>query len=195
MVKYIGAEECQLSYNPILMALLGNSLATRKTHLLMQALRERFEFPPDSAWVNYVRCHDDIGWTFSGDDALRLGIRGYDHRCFLNEFYTGRFPDSFARGLPFQTNDATGDCCISGTCASLAGVEQALHDVTEEEIELALRGTSVSAPTPLDRAAERVRGIRIPRAASDRVGECSHAWVCAWQRRRTGVFHLSQPGR
>lgn len=79
---------------------------------------------PDTAWVNYVRSHDDIGWTFADEDALKFGINGYDHRQFLNRFYVNRFDGSFARGVPFQDNPATGDCRISGTCASLSGLEQ-----------------------------------------------------------------------
>jgi hypothetical protein len=83
--------------------------------------------------------HDDIGWTFSDEDAALLGVNGYDHRRFLNEFYRGRFPGSFGRGLPFQENPKTGDCRISGTCASLAGLEKALEEADPEEIELAVR--------------------------------------------------------
>ena len=128
VVKYIGAGECQLSYNPLLMALLWNSLATRKVRLLTQAMRDRFAIPPGGEWVNYVRVHDDIGWTFSDEDAALLGVQGNEHRHFLNQFYTGRFPGSFARGLPFQENPQTGDGRISGTCASLAGLEQALAE-------------------------------------------------------------------
>jgi amylosucrase len=139
VVKYISPDECQISYNPLLMALLWNSLATRKVRLLSQALAKRFKLKPGTAWVNYVRVHDDIGWTFSDEDAAILGINGYDHRHFLNEFYRGRFPGSFARGLPFQENPLTGDCRISGTCASLAGLEKALHEEGETEVELAVR--------------------------------------------------------
>ena len=139
VVKYIHPDECQLSYNPLLMALLWNTMATRNTNLLDQALRERFKINPRCAWVNYVRCHDDIGWTFSDEDAARLNIHGSDHRRFLNAFYTGRFEGSFARGLPFQENPKTGDVRISGTCASLAGLEKALWEETETEVELAIR--------------------------------------------------------
>ena len=78
-------------------------------------------------------------WTFSDEDAARLGINGYDHRRFLNEFYRGRFPGSFARGLPFQENPKTGDTRISGTCASLAGLEKALVEEGPEEVELAIK--------------------------------------------------------
>ncbi len=139
VVKYIAPDECQLSYNPLLMALLWNSLATRKVRLLSQALASRFRIDPACAWVNYVRVHDDIGWTFSDEDAAVLGVNGYEHRRFLNEFYRGRFPGSFARGLAFQENPKTGDCRISGTCASLAGLEKALTEEGLAEVELAIR--------------------------------------------------------
>jgi glycosidase len=139
VVKYIDPGECQLSYNPLLMATLWNTLATRDIRLLDLGLRERFNINPRCAWVNYVRCHDDIGWTFSDEDAARLGINGFDHRQFLNAFFTGRFEGSFARGLPFQENPKTGDVRISGTCASLAGLEKALNEETETEVELAIR--------------------------------------------------------
>ncbi len=139
VVKYVSPQECQLSYNPLLMALLWNALATREVRLLALSMRERYALPAGTAWVNYVRCHDDIGWTFSDEDAARLWIDAADHRRFLNSFYTGRFPGSFARGLPFQENRKTGDCRISGTCASLAGLEKALKEETPREVELAIR--------------------------------------------------------
>ncbi|MGL4650503.1 MAG: alpha-glucosidase C-terminal domain-containing protein, partial [Caldilineaceae bacterium] len=129
----------QLSYNPLLMALLWNSLATREVKLLRSSMSYRFRIPGNCAWVNYIRSHDDIGWTFDDGDAGRLGINGFDHRRFLNAFYTGRFEGSFARGLPFQENPRTGDARISGTLASLAGLESALHSGNETEIELAIR--------------------------------------------------------
>jgi amylosucrase len=137
--KYISQEECQLSYNPLLMALLWNTLATREVNLLQLALQNRHALPEGCAWVNYIRCHDDIGWTFSDAEAAQLGINGFDHRRFLNEFYTGRFKGSFALGLPFQENPRTGDARISGTCASLAGLEQALSENSSEDIDLAIR--------------------------------------------------------
>lgn len=139
VARYIDPAECQLSYNPLLMALLWNSLATRKIRLLSQALAKRFELHPETAWVNYIRVHDDIGWTFSDEDASILGVNGYDHRRFLNEFFRGRFPGSFARGLPFQENPKTGDCRISGTCASLAGLEKAIEEEGPQQVELAIR--------------------------------------------------------
>lgn len=139
VAKYIQIDECQLSYNPLLMALLWNTLATREVNLLQYSMEKRFEIPEGCAWVNYVRCHDDIGWTFSDEDAASLGINAYDHRQFLNAFYTGQFEGSFGRGLVFQENKKTKDARISGTCASLAGLEKAIQEETSLEIELAIR--------------------------------------------------------
>ncbi|MEN9620806.1 MAG: hypothetical protein RL499_999 [Actinomycetota bacterium] len=123
VVEYISVDECRISYNPLQMALIWNSLATRDARMLQQALDRRHNLPPGTAWVNYVRSHDDIGWTFADEDAAELGIHGFDHRRFLNSFFVNRFPGSFARGIPFQDNPKTGDCRISGTTASLAGLE------------------------------------------------------------------------
>jgi len=139
VAKYIHKDECQLSYNPLLMALLWNTLATREVNLLHYSMVKRFEIPKGCAWVNYVRCHDDIGWTFSDEDASNLGINAHDHRQFLNAYYTGKFEGSFARGTTFQENPKTGDARISGTCASLAGLEKALKEETEVEVELAIQ--------------------------------------------------------
>lgn len=127
VVKYIAPVECQLSYNPLLMALLWESLATRRTHLLTASLQQHFAIHPDCSWVNYIRCHDDIGWTFDDQLAWQLGINPHDHRHFLNQFYTGQFAGSFACGEPFGENPQTGDCRVAGMLASLAGLEQALH--------------------------------------------------------------------
>ena len=126
VVQYIGQDECQIGYNPLQMALLWNTLATREVNLLHQALSYRHNLPDHTAWVNYVRSHDDIGWTFADEDASQFGIHGYDHRQFLNRFFVNHFDGSFARGVPFQYNPNTGDCRVSGTAAALAGLAQ--HD-------------------------------------------------------------------
>ena len=123
VVTYISPEECQLSYNPLQMALTWEALATRDGRLLQDALEERHALPAGTAWVNYVRSHDDIGWTFADEDAARYGIDGYAHRQFLNRFYTGRHDGTFARGVAFQENPTTGDARVTGTTASLAGIE------------------------------------------------------------------------
>jgi amylosucrase len=140
---YIDPAECQLSYNPLQMALIWEALATRDVSLLSHALERRHNIPAGTAWVNYVRSHDDIGWTFADEDAAELGINGFNHRRFLNSFYVNRFPGSFARGVPFQDNPRTGDCRISGTTASLCGLE----DGTAESVRRILLAHSVTVST------------------------------------------------
>ena len=135
--------ECQLSYNPLQMALIWEAMATRDVSLLAQALERRHNIPAATSWVNYVRSHDDIGWTFADEDAAELGINGFDHRRFLNSFYVNRFPGSFARGVPFQDNPRTGDCRISGTTASLCGLE----DGTGQAVDRILLAHSVAFST------------------------------------------------
>jgi len=139
VLSYVAPGECQLSYNPQLMALLWEAAATRDVRLLARAMSRRARLPEGCAWVNYLRCHDDIGWTFDDDDARALGIHPGDHRRFLNDFYSGRFAGSFARGVPFQFNPDNGDMRISGTLASLAGLEQALERQDPLLIEMAVR--------------------------------------------------------
>ncbi|HNP73886.1 MAG TPA: alpha-amylase family glycosyl hydrolase, partial [Kouleothrix sp.] len=139
VLSYISPQECQISYNPLLMALIWESLATREVKLLVRSMNTRFKLPRGCAWVNYLRSHDDIGWTFDDGDAQRVGMSPYDHRRFLNNFYIGRFDGSFARGVPFQENPDTGDARVSGTLASLAGLEQALQAGNERLIDMAVR--------------------------------------------------------
>ena len=137
--KYIGKDECQLSYNPQLMALLWNALATREVSLLRHAMEKRLAISSGCAWVNYIRCHDDIGWAFSDEDAVEINLNFNDHRKFLTSFYTGQFPGSFGRGQPFQENPKTGDARVSGTTASLCGLEKGLFEGNEVEIDLSIR--------------------------------------------------------
>ena len=127
VTKYISKDECQLSYNPLLMATIWESIATRDSTLLKKSIEHRHQLPEGCSWCNYLRGHDDIGWTFDDADARALGIDAYGHRRFLNDFYTGSFVGSFAKGVPFQFNPTTGDMRVCGTLASLAGVEQAIE--------------------------------------------------------------------
>jgi amylosucrase len=138
VAKYIGPERSELSYNPLTMALLWEAIATRDTRMLNDAFRNRFALPEGTAWINYLRSHDDIGWGFANEDAERLGIMPDGHRTFLNNFFTGRFAGSFAKGLPFQENPITGDCRVCGTLASLAGLEAAVKSGKTVEIDHAI---------------------------------------------------------
>ena len=133
-----GTRECEISYNPVLMVESWEALATEHTQLLRHTLETRFEAPPGTAWVNYLRSHDDIGWGFADEDALAVGIDPAAHRQFLQRFYTGRDHRSFGRGADFQSNPTTGDVRLSGMTASLAGLEQALLSADPYAIDRAI---------------------------------------------------------
>jgi amylosucrase len=132
LVPYLGGHdrfrpECDLAYDNQLMVMLWSTLATRDVRLAEAALSRRRPAPRPTSWVTYVRCHDDIGWAVTDADAGAAGLDGSAHRRFLSDFYASGFPGSFARGAMFQDNPATGDSRISGSAASLCGIEAALE--------------------------------------------------------------------
>jgi len=92
-----------------------------------------------ATWLNYVRCHDDIGLGFDDKDAVLAGYDPHSHRRFLIDYFTGRFKGSPARGLPFGENPKTGDARISGSLASLAGLESAIASGDEAAIDASIR--------------------------------------------------------
>jgi amylosucrase len=63
-------------------------------------------------------------------------VSGHGHRAFLSDFYEGSFPGTFAKGALFQVNPLTGDKRISGSFASLAGLETARDGA---EVEMAVQ--------------------------------------------------------
>ncbi|MCB1353834.1 MAG: alpha-glucosidase C-terminal domain-containing protein [Rhodobacteraceae bacterium] len=131
MLPYLGrgehdGKEGNLAYHNSLMVQFWSALAARDTQLMTHVLGTHF--PPtltNATYATYLRCHDDIGWAVTDEDAAAVGLNGPMHRTFLSDFYEGDFPGSFAKGEPFQFNPETGDKRISGTCASLAGLEKA----------------------------------------------------------------------
>ena len=146
LIKYFGVGKrfgkvSQIAYHNSLMVQYWSSLASRDTRLMTHVLSEFPHTPPNIAWGTYLRCHDDIGWAVTDDDAGAVKLSGLAHRSFLSNFYAGQFPESFARGEVFQHNPQTGDRRISGTLASLAGLEQALADRDERQLALAIERT------------------------------------------------------
>lgn len=138
VVRYVRPEEADLGYNPLVMSSAWEALATRDVSLLELGISNRLALPAGCQWVTYLRCHDDIGWGFADEDAATLGIDPFEYRSFLNDFYSGGFPGSFARGLKFQENPRTGDARMSGTLASLAGLEQALESADPDLVDRAV---------------------------------------------------------
>ena len=135
LVPYLGqgrhaGREANLAYHNNLMVQYWSSLATRDTRLMTHTLRTHFpESFRNACWGTYIRCHDDIGWAITEEDADAIpGTSGPGHRRFLADFYSGAFKGSFARGGIFQENALTGDRRNSGSYASLAGLELALEN-------------------------------------------------------------------
>lgn len=144
LIPYLGAgeatnRECEIAYHNVLMVSLWSALAERKAVLATHILQNLPAIPSQTSWVTYVRCHDDIGWAITEEDAAGVGLDGFAHRAFLSDFYTGRFPSTFAEGTTFQFNPKTNDRRVNGSLASLAGLEQALVSKDELQIELAIR--------------------------------------------------------
>ncbi len=138
-IKTTVGKQCELAYNNQLMVLLWSTLASRQVKLLTEVLHQMPTMLLGSTWITYVRNHDDIGWAVTDEDAAAVGENGFLHRQFLNQFYSGEFPGSFAKGALFQYNPVTHDTRISGTTASLAGLEAALAQQDDHEIDLAVR--------------------------------------------------------
>ena len=140
LVQYLGAgahhgKVSDLAYHNTLMVQTWSSLASADSRLAAHTLANLPPAPTTSAWITYVRCHDDIGWAITDEDAGAVGLNGYEHRRFLSDWYAGLFAGSSARGLVFQENPATGDRRISGTAAALTGLSAA---GSYDEADLAL---------------------------------------------------------
>jgi amylosucrase len=139
IIKYFGedaviAKECEIAYNATFMALLWEAVATKNARLLNQGILSLPDKLDRATWLNYIRCHDDIGLGFDDADIARSGYDPAAHRRFLVDYFTGAFDGSSARGQPFGRNMKTGDARISGSLASLAGLEAAIESGDEEAI-------------------------------------------------------------
>jgi len=144
IIKYFGedaviAKECEIAYNATFMALLWDAVATKNAKLLSQGIKSLPGKLDRATWLNYVRCHDDIGLGFDDVDIMQVGYEPQAHRRFLVDYFTGEFDDSPARGMPFGRNEKTGDARISGELASLVGLETALEQGDADAIENSIR--------------------------------------------------------
>lgn len=140
VTKYFGedaviAKECEIAYNATFMALMWDAVATKNAKLLNQGIKSLPVKLERATWLNYIRCHDDIGLGFDDRDIELAGYHAQRHRKFLIDYFMGRFDGSHARGLPFGENEKTGDARISGSLASLVGLEYAVEagDVKAEK--------------------------------------------------------------
>ena len=132
------AKECDFAYNATQMALQWDALATGDTRVMLAAQHELLKKPYGTSWITYTRCHDDIGLGYDDYMIQQASFDPYQHRKFIKDFYSGNTPGSTASGALFSVNPKTQDARISGTLASLCGLEKAITGNNEEEINTAI---------------------------------------------------------
>jgi len=142
VVPYFGSvenPECDILYNVTTMCTTWHTVATKDTRLLTHQIEAISGLPHEFIFQNYLRCHDDIGW---GLDYGFLGQFGTDeraHKKFLNEYLTGKFYGSPARGELYNVSEKLGDGRLCGMTASFTGIESALYEKDEEKLEDGIR--------------------------------------------------------
>lgn len=138
VVPYFGTPEkpeCHMLYNVTTMATIWHTVATKDTRLLKCQMRQLSDMPKDYVFLNYLRCHDDIGWGLDYDFLAFLGMGEVPHKRFLNDYFTGRFDGSTSRGELYNNDESIGDARLCGTTASLCGIEEAIDQNNETMID------------------------------------------------------------
>lgn len=143
IMEYFGngqftGRECNFAYNATQMALQWDALATGDTRVMLAAQHDLLRKPFGSSWITYTRCHDDIGLGFEDASIAAAGFNAFQHRKFLQDYYSGSYPGSTATGALFSVNPKTADARISGSLASLCGLEAAMHAGNDEAISTAV---------------------------------------------------------
>lgn len=127
VVPYFGTvekPECHILYNVTTMASTWHTVATKDVSLLRRQIDTLGALPKEYVFQNYLRCHDDIGWGLDYDFLKKFEIDEVAHKKFLNDFFTGKYPDSFGRGELYNDDPRLGDARLCGTTASLCGIER-----------------------------------------------------------------------
>ncbi len=143
IMKYFGTneyygKECDVAYGATNMALQWDTLATGNTNILLASQHDILQKPYGTTWINYTRCHDDIGLGYEDEKIQQSGLNAFEHRKFIKEYYSGVHHYSSASGALFSVNPITQDARISGTLASLCGLEKAIVNNNEIEITNAI---------------------------------------------------------
>ncbi len=141
IVKYFGtdeAPECDFMYDANLMVDLWHTVATQDGRLLTLDAN-RFQLPKHATWLNYIRCHDDIGWGLNEEALRSQGFDPFIHKQFLISFFNGSFEGSFSKGIDYQKNEQTHDARTNGMFASLAGIEDAKDQHASMLFELSIK--------------------------------------------------------
>ncbi len=142
VVPYFGTvekPECHMLYNVTTMATTWHTVATRDVGLLKRQLDIVNGLPKDYLFLNYLRCHDDIGWGLDYATLRTQGIEERPHKQYLNDYFQGYVDGSTSRGELYNADPVTGDARFCGTTASMCGIEKAGFEQNEEDMERAIR--------------------------------------------------------
>ena len=142
VVPYFGTvekPECHILYNVTTMATTWHTVATKDVRLLKHQLGTVFALPKEYTFLNYLRCHDDIGWGLDYGFLRQFGVDEVAHKKFLNDYFRGYIFNSDARGELYNDDPRLGDARLCGTTASLCGIEAALYERDDQKLEKALR--------------------------------------------------------
>ncbi|WP_235986109.1 alpha-amylase family protein [Clostridium vitabionis] len=142
VVPYFGTvekPECHMLYNVTTMASTWHTVATHDVRLLRHQLEAVFALPKQYTFLNYLRCHDDIGWGLDYDFLKQFGIQEVPHKKFLNDYLRGNYYGSDHRGELYNDDPRLGDARLCGTTASLCGIEAAEYEQNTEKLDKAIR--------------------------------------------------------
>lgn len=141
VVPYFGTvdkPECHMLYNVTTMASTWNTIATKNVGLLKRQMDQVCALPKDYVFLNYLRCHDDIGWGLDYDWLAQFGIDEVAHKKFLNDYFTGKGYNSDSRGELYNDDPRLGDARLCGTTASLSGLEAGQYEANADKIDQAI---------------------------------------------------------
>ncbi|MBQ7200877.1 MAG: alpha-amylase family protein [Eubacterium sp.] len=130
--------ECHMLYNVTTMASIWHTVATRDARLLRMQLDTVAGLPKEYIFLNYLRCHDDIGWGLDYGYLSQFGIEEVAHKRYLNDYFLGNAGYSNSRGETYNDDPVTGDARMCGTTASLCGIEKAGYEGDEEGMSRAI---------------------------------------------------------
>ena len=142
VVPYFGTlekPECHMLYNVTTMASTWHTVATHDVRLLRHQLESVFALPKEYTFLNYLRCHDDIGWGLDYDFLKQFGIEEVAHKKYLNDYLTGKWYGSDSRGELYNDDPRLGDARLTGTTASLCGIEAAEYEKNDEKLDRYIR--------------------------------------------------------
>ena len=133
------APECHLLYNVSLMVNFWSSLASQDVRLLEHMAEDILSMEEHCSFVNYIRCHDDIGWGLDEDYERKIGIDPLKHKIFLYRFFEGSFPGSYSLGQLYNYDRISLDARSCGTTASLCGIENGRNHFDDTMIEMGVK--------------------------------------------------------